>query len=94
MNSPPSRGTLTPQSPDHPAGRARFGTGATAVGAPRVPDDRILNSSGPSYPCVPPPTGPPTFFQASKPPLMWQALARPASCAASTAMAERSPKAQ
>ena len=34
------------------------------------------------------------FFQASMPPWRWQALASPASCAACTAIAERSPKAQ
>jgi hypothetical protein len=39
-------------------------------------------------------SGPPAFFHASKPPSMWQAAVRPASCAACTAMAERSPKAQ
>jgi uncharacterized protein (TIGR02001 family) len=38
-------------------------------------------------------TRPPAFFQASRPPSMWQA-GRPASCAARTAIAERSPKAQ
>jgi hypothetical protein len=36
-------------------------------------------------------TGPPDFFQASIPPSIWAALARPASCAALTAIAERSP---
>jgi hypothetical protein len=39
-------------------------------------------------------SGPLAFFQASTPPPMWQAAVRPASCAACTAMAERSPKAQ
>ena len=39
-------------------------------------------------------SGPPAFFQASIPPWMWQAAAMPASCAACTAIAERSPKAQ
>src|SRR5207244_8674814 len=39
-------------------------------------------------------TGPPAFFQASMPPAMWAVLARPASLAAATAMAERSPNAQ
>jgi hypothetical protein len=39
-------------------------------------------------------SGPPAFFQASRPPWRWQALAMPASCAACTAMAERSPNAQ
>jgi hypothetical protein len=39
-------------------------------------------------------TGPLAFFQASMPPWMWQAEERPASCAACTAMDERSPKAQ
>src|SRR5215471_2064303 len=39
-------------------------------------------------------SSPPAFFQASRPPSMWQAAVRPASCAACTAMAERSPKAQ
>src|SRR5262245_41123 len=37
---------------------------------------------------------PPAFFQASMPPWMWQAELSPASCAACTAIAERSPKAQ
>ena len=39
-------------------------------------------------------TGPPAFFQASRPPWLWQADASPASCAACSAMAERSPNAQ
>src|SRR5262249_45887407 len=39
-------------------------------------------------------TGPPAFFQASMPPAICAALARPASLAACTAIAERSPKAQ
>src|SRR4249920_1736614 len=39
-------------------------------------------------------TGPPAFFQASMPPSIWAVLARPASLAAFTAIAERSPKAQ
>jgi thioredoxin-dependent peroxiredoxin len=39
-------------------------------------------------------SGPLAFFQASMPPWIWQAEARPASCAACTAIAERSPKAQ
>src|SRR5262249_57494842 len=39
-------------------------------------------------------SGPLTFFQASMPPWIWQAVASPASCAACTAMADRSPKAQ
>ena len=39
-------------------------------------------------------SGPLARFQASMPPWIWQADARPASCAACTAMAERSPKAQ
>ncbi len=39
-------------------------------------------------------SGPLAFFQASMPPWMWQAEARPASCAACTAIAERSPNAQ
>src|SRR4029453_2156453 len=39
-------------------------------------------------------SGPLAFFQASSPPPMWHAVVRPASCAACTAMAERSPKAQ
>jgi len=38
--------------------------------------------------------GPSAFFQASMPPWMWQADAMPASWAACTAIAERSPKAQ
>ena len=38
--------------------------------------------------------GPLAFFHASIPPSIWQAAVRPASCAACTAMAERSPKAQ
>src|SRR5206468_4205151 len=38
--------------------------------------------------------GPCAFFHASMPPWMWHAVAMPASCAACTAMAERSPKAQ
>src|SRR5882757_9633171 len=39
-------------------------------------------------------TGPPAFFQASMPPAICAVWARPASLAAATAMAERSPKAQ
>jgi hypothetical protein len=39
-------------------------------------------------------SGPAAFFHASMPPLMWQAEVRPASCAACTAIAERSPNAQ
>ena len=39
-------------------------------------------------------SGPFTFFQASSPPWIWQAAVIPTSCAAWTAMAERSPKAQ
>jgi hypothetical protein len=39
-------------------------------------------------------SGPLIFFQAPMPPWMWQADERPASCAACTAMAERSPNAQ
>ena len=39
-------------------------------------------------------SGPLAFFQASMPPWMWHAVSRPASCAACTAIAERSPKAQ
>jgi len=39
-------------------------------------------------------TGPPAFFQAAMPPSIWQAEPMPASCAAVTAIAERSPKAQ
>ena len=39
-------------------------------------------------------TGPPAFFQASMPPAICAVLASPASLAAATAMAERSPKAQ
>src|ERR1700737_1122306 len=39
-------------------------------------------------------TGPPAFFHASMPPAMCAVLARPASLAAATAMAERSPNAQ
>jgi hypothetical protein len=39
-------------------------------------------------------SGPLAFFQASRPPPMWDAVVRPASCAACTAIAERSPKAQ
>jgi hypothetical protein len=39
-------------------------------------------------------SGPLAFFHASMPPSIWQAAVRPASCAACTAMAERSPKAQ
>ncbi len=44
-----------------------------------------------SYPVA---TGPPAFFHASMPPAMCAVLARPASLAAATAIAERSPKAQ
>ena len=39
-------------------------------------------------------SGPPAFFQASMPPCRWQAEASRASCAACTAIAERSPNAQ
>ena len=39
-------------------------------------------------------SGPSAFFQASMPPWIWQAVFSPASCAACTAMADRSPKAQ
>ena len=39
-------------------------------------------------------SGPLALRQASMPPWMWQAEAMPASCAACTAIAERSPKAQ
>ena len=39
-------------------------------------------------------TGPEAFFQASIPPWMWHAEDNPASWAACTAIAERSPKAQ
>jgi Peptidase family S58 len=39
-------------------------------------------------------TGPPAAFQAANPPCRWQAEDNPASCAACTAMADRSPKAQ
>ena len=45
-----------------------------------------------SGPCIS--QGPPAFFQAPIPPSIWRADARPASCAACTAMALRSPKAQ
>ena len=38
--------------------------------------------------------GAPAFLQLSMPPLMWQQLVSPASCAACTAIADRSPKAQ
>ena len=41
-----------------------------------------------------PTTGPSAFFQAAMPPSMWQAEVTPASCAACTAIAERSPYAQ
>jgi hypothetical protein len=37
---------------------------------------------------------PPAAFQAPMPPWMWQARLMPASCAACTAIAERSPNAQ
>ena len=37
---------------------------------------------------------PPAFFQAAMPPSMWRAVTMPASCAACTAIADRSPKAQ
>jgi hypothetical protein len=50
------------------------------IRGPRVPGQRA--------------SGPLAFFQPSRPPSMWQAAVRPASCAACTAMAERSPKAQ
>lgn len=39
-------------------------------------------------------SGPQAFFQASMPPWIWQALVMPESCAAWTAIAERSPNAQ
>src|SRR5262249_8805873 len=39
-------------------------------------------------------SGPSAFSQASRPPWMWHAVESPAPCAACTAMAERSPKAQ
>ena len=58
------------------------------------PSSRYGLSAGPALLRTEPAPAAAAFFQASMPPWMWQADGDAASCAACTAMAERSPKAQ
>ena len=61
---------------------------ARADQAVSQPDPALID------PNIRPRAAPPAFFQAAMPPSRWRADLMPASCAACTAIAERSPKAQ
>ena len=103
--SPPApRRTATAAAAHDPAPAARSGTSrptppdpapampaSTPTRAPTSSSSASISNPPINPQCV---IGPSAFFHASIPPWMWHAEPRPASCAACTAIAERSPNAQ